>query len=260
MKLEYIVDEETLKAVELQFYNEAVDFHKQRLCASKDNQVANSKKWIISFSTVADDEKAARILSDVHHEITCHKDVIVLTNDSSAYFNRQLFPMINGFERLLRKLLYLTGNVKGDARTREHLKDLESKDLGTIFRLLFNGVMIWNGLVGNKIPALKKNRNTVRRYRNDVMHAHNISYHVYRDARLLFGEINFELQVYVMVVGRDKENIKPWESCYIIIFWGEEPGESVLIDCGVKDFDATMLHFTAYHSVMLELERLKLCS
>ena len=61
----------------------------------------------------------------------------VLINESLAYFNRKLFPYINEFERKLRKFLYLKSAIYTGEKRIENIRDLESKDLGEIFVLLF---------------------------------------------------------------------------------------------------------------------------
>lgn len=58
-------------------------------------------------------------------------------NESAAYFNKSLYPYFNEFERKLRKLLYLKSALQHDATASQNIKELESKDLGTIFELLF---------------------------------------------------------------------------------------------------------------------------
>lgn len=61
----------------------------------------------------------------------------VLSNGCAAYYNKFLYPYFNEFERKLRKLLYLKSALSEDKRDSETIKDLESKDLGAIFALLF---------------------------------------------------------------------------------------------------------------------------
>lgn len=61
----------------------------------------------------------------------------VLSDGCSAYYNKFLYPYFNEFECKLRKLLYLKRALSEDKRDSETIKDLESKDLGAIFALLF---------------------------------------------------------------------------------------------------------------------------
>lgn len=53
---------------------------------------------------------------------------------------------------------------------------------------------VWNNLLGTEaVTSLSENFLTVKNYRNDVMHAHNIDTETYREAKKLFSEINGQL-------------------------------------------------------------------
>ena len=53
---------------------------------------------------------------------------------------------------------------------------------------------LWNDLLGKEaVASLSDNFLTVKNYRNDVMHAHNIDTKTFRDAKKLFGDINTQL-------------------------------------------------------------------
>ena len=151
---------------------------------------------------------------------------IVLTNESSAYYNRCLYPYFNEFERKLRKLLYLKSALSEDKRDSETIKDLKSKDLGAIFALLFadpqfnqdvrervkkitwqftkseildilQGISentLWDKLLGEKaVPELRSDFVKVKEFRNDVMHAHNMSASSFSEALKLIKKINEQL-------------------------------------------------------------------
>jgi hypothetical protein len=108
----------------------------------------------------------------------------------------------------------------------DNIRDLESKDLGVIFELLFTDAefvktsrakvnekswqftkkeiiatlqsiaedTVWNSLLGKEsVIDLSNNFLTVKNYRNDVMHAHNIDAKTFRDAKKLFVDINKQL-------------------------------------------------------------------
>lgn len=114
---------------------------------------------------------------------------------------------------------------KNDAAV-ENIKNLESKDLGEIFTLLFTDDQFvknvktavnaktwqftrqeilsviekftenitWDHLIGTtSVPTLREQILTVKDYRNDVMHAHDIEAKAFRDAKKLFEHVNKQL-------------------------------------------------------------------
>ena len=113
-----------------------------------------------------------------------------------------------------------------DKRDSETIKDLESKDLGAIFALLFadrqfnqdvrervkkmtwqftkseildilQGISentLWDKLLGEKaVPELRSDFVKVKEFRNDVMHAHNMSASSFSEALKLIKKINEQL-------------------------------------------------------------------
>lgn len=190
------------------------------------SDIKDSECWIASYSTERNDERAANLLSKVNDFVLKNFQPIVLTNESAAYFNRSLYPTINEFERKLRKLLYLKSALNKGEKASENIKDLESKDLGNIFELLFTDEQfvknvrrtvnektwqftkyeiietikdwpeetLWKDLIGEQsVPTLQREYLSAKRYRNDAMHAHNISYEEYKAAKKLIKEINNQL-------------------------------------------------------------------
>lgn len=96
--------------------------------------IENNKCWIAKISMPGENEKAAIALSKMDTEIVEKYKPAVLTNGSSAYFNKTLFPLINEFERKLRKLLYLASALQIDGASGDNIQNLEIQDLGTILR------------------------------------------------------------------------------------------------------------------------------
>lgn len=194
----------------------------------------NSDCWMATYSVPHEDENAAKILSAINEYVVQNYTPTVLSNESAAYFNKTLFPLINVFERKLRKLLYLKSALNKDEKTAENIKDLEEKDLGKIFEFLFTDesftkevrskiktemtwqfakkelfcildsikeTTLWDTLIGvNAVPALRENYLDAKSFRNDIMHAHNISYAAFKDARSLFQKINIQLDTEVGLV------------------------------------------------------------
>jgi len=189
-------------------------------------QIDDANVWVLSYSIKSNSEEAAKILSDVDKWICQNAKVTILTNESSAYFNKILFPIINDFERNLRKLLYLMSAKHRNEDSSKNIKDLEDQDLGKIFELLFadtefnqkvkqliknkswnftkseiisdvndiDEVTVWDRLVGKDIvPSLRNEFIKVKDYRNHVMHAHNIDYKTYNDIKKLYKKVNTEI-------------------------------------------------------------------
>jgi len=200
--------------------------------------------WMITYSVSGNSEDAARLLSDVNEYVLQAFNPVVLANGSAEYFNKMLFPIINEFERKLRKLLYLKSALNKDEKAQENIKDLEEKDLGTIFEFLFTDGdfvkairlkikseitwqfskdeiiniikkyqehTLWDKLIGiNSVPDLRNKYLCVKDYRNDIMHAHNINYQAFKEARLLFQKINKQLdsEIGIVISMVEKANIQ----------------------------------------------------
>ena len=167
------------------------------------------------------------------HSHIAQYDPITLSCESAEYFNRALYPLINAFERKLRKLLYLTSSISGDEDVAKSINNLEKNTLGKIFDLLFtdpdfpkkvkhrsncqgefNGrsvyskseiqeyidglgeSVLWDTLFSSQSTlTLKSNYRSILDFRNKVMHAHNLDKHEFAKAKRLFGKVNKELDV-----------------------------------------------------------------
>lgn len=198
----------------------------------------NTEIYITTFSSEKNDEDTAIVLSKLNLHIIKEFKPTVLTNESSEYFNKRLFPLINDFERKLRKLLYLLSAVNSSVVGAENIQNLEDLDLGKIFELLFTDIefnknaksiinsktwlytqteivkslkrlsenTLWDNLLGNKkINLLVENFISVKEIRNSVMHAHNISHEDYKAAKKLFDNINTQLDIEIgNIILKDK--------------------------------------------------------
>lgn len=206
--------------------------------------IENSECWIVRFKTKGEGEQSARHLSALNREILEQYSPTVLTNESSAYFNKSLFPLFNEFERKLRKLLYLKSALSENQRDSDIIKDLEKKDLGKIFELLFtdeefisrtkkeisrktwqftkNEILeslrgidentLWDALMGEaSVPELRKKFLALKDFRNDVMHAHNIDTTTFNLAKKLITEVNGQLTAEIRKITKadeEKEEIQ----------------------------------------------------
>lgn len=190
--------------------------------------IENSSCWVVTYYQSGKSEDTAKTLSRVNDYILSHFSPTILTNESSAYYNRRLFPYINEFERKLRKLLYLKSALYQGDKKLDNIRDLEEKDLGKIFELLFTDAefvkltksrvkeitwqftkqeilaalqsiaedTLWDSLIGaDSVKALSDGFITAKNYRNDVMHAHNIDTKTYQEAKRLFEKIIEQLDV-----------------------------------------------------------------
>lgn len=196
------------------------------------SNIEKTPLWTVTFSVANKNEDSAKKLSEIHNVIMQYSP-LVLSCESSEYYNRILFPLINELERKLRKLLYLAVSISDNTHAKESIKQLEEKDFGEIFDLLFidqnfilnmkkrinadsksefNGMSkyskeeikayldllvehtLWDVILGEKyVPTLRSRFRDVQSYRNNVMHAHNIDKGQFGKARYLFDKISIEL-------------------------------------------------------------------
>lgn len=213
-------------------YRATVDAHRSEGITVEISDIENTPLWVATFSLANKNEDSAKKLSEVHTIIMQYAP-LVLSCESSEYYNRILFPLVNELERKLRKLLYLAASISDNDKAKENIKQLEEKEFGEIFDLLFidqnfildmkkrinadpksefNGKSkyskeeiksyleslvehtLWDTILGeNDAPTLRSRFRDVQTYRNGVMHAHNISKELFGKSRYLFDKINKEL-------------------------------------------------------------------
>lgn len=180
--------------------------------------------WIVKYEKDGNREQTAIQLSEISEKVCEEVSPIILTDESSEYFNKSLYPLVNQFERRLRKLLYLKVSLSNEKKIKSTIRDIEKKDFGDIYNILFvdndfrsaarekikklntrtemleaiDGLSertVWDILIGNSaLTIIKNNFDQIKEYRNDVMHAHNIGYSKYKKAKQLFSEANQELE------------------------------------------------------------------
>ena len=132
MKLEYLIHKEKLSIC-----NSRIDTVNKKKKMIKYNQkiIPNTELLYFCIEIVGDNKDNARILSEINDILLEDDEIIVVSNEASEYFNKTLFPLINAFERKLRKLLYLA--TADNTNYKDKIQMLEKKDLGTIFGMLF---------------------------------------------------------------------------------------------------------------------------
>ncbi len=191
---------------------------------------AEGSFWIITFETRLNNEDSAKALDGLSKTVETQEGVIILGKGSSEYYNKKLYPLINDFERLLRKLLYLTAAIKKSEIASKNISDLEKLNFFQLFVLLFVDTKFteqarkainekkdkftkrqiieelnnlkesttWDSLIGNKLsPVLYGNLKELKQYRNEVMHAHNICSDEYENAKHLYETVNQELRTLI---------------------------------------------------------------
>ena len=221
MKLEYLIHKEKLSIC-----NSRIDTVNKKKKMIKYNQkiIPNTELLYFCIEIVGDNKDNARILSEINDILLEDDEIIVVSNEASEYFNKTLFPLINAFERKLRKLLYLA--TADNTNYKDKIQMLEKKDFGTIFGMLFvdekftqdtlkwmnsnkhlmskeeilkyikdhDEESLWSELFSKSDDdILKENYMLVKTIRNDVMHAHNINYETYSIAKKLFEQLNEQL-------------------------------------------------------------------
>ncbi len=180
--------------------------------------------WAVQYEFGRNSENDAIILSQVNTNFVTKFSPIVLINESAEYFNKSLYPLVNKFERYLRKFLYIRVAQCDPEKYKDILRNIETKDFGDIYNILFvdssfaaeakniikkintRAEMLeaiqnlqentaWDILVDNSsLGIIKDNFDVLKNYRNDVMHAHNIDYDTYKKAKNLFTSANSQLE------------------------------------------------------------------
>lgn len=232
MILEYLFFEKSEK-FEVQKYNDenispaySSEINSQIPCISY-KDLDNSECWIVKYEISSNNEQTAKQLSEINEKIYGAFSPTILTNESSEYYNKALYPIVNKFERNLRKLLYLKAAFYNDEKIRKILLNIEEKDFGKIYEALFvdtnfrtaarkqiNNLntrsemidaitnitehTVWDSLIGDTdLKIIKDNFYKIKEYRNDVMHAHNIGYERFKDIKKLFSKVNEELSLQI---------------------------------------------------------------
>lgn len=222
-------------------HRHTVEQYAPESCEKDIYDIDNSDCWIVTYSKEGTNESSAKILSSVHSYIVNNFHPTVLSNECSAYYNKALYPHFNEFERKLRKLLYLKSALSRDAKGSALIKDLESKDFGEIFTLLFSDAQfvqgtkalvnnktwqftkdeilaaieaisentVWDNLIGkDAVPLLRSDFVKVKSFRNDIMHAHSMETAKYNEAAKLIKEINKQLDAEIGNIIGTKETVQ----------------------------------------------------
>ena len=189
----------------------------------------NENCWVVQFQINESSlEESARHLSLIHDTIVDTFAPFTLDNEASSYYNKRLYPLINDFEMRLRKFLFLSIALVDNKSLWRKIKDLDKIDFYTLYLRLFTSTsfndelyklfdeskpkytkayiqeliekidekdVLWDIVVGDKLQVIKNEFQNLKSFRNDVMHAHYISYSKFSKAYKLFKSVNAELAV-----------------------------------------------------------------
>lgn len=223
----------------------AVEGYKPPTGVKFDKSEVNETSWIASFSIKGDNNTNATKLSEVHSAISEYSPLVLMC-ESSRYYNKMLYPLVNELERKLRNLLYSFLPFSTNENAKENIKDLESKKMFDLFNMLFidddfikkiksrvnadknseyqglgqftkseiqsfvNSIeenAFWDKYFGTEYaPTLRERFSEVRVYRNKVMHAHNMDDDEFNDAKGLFSTVNKELDDAIEELRRSKDD------------------------------------------------------
>ena len=189
------------------------------------------KATLIRFETKESSITAAKKLEKLYDEVTLLKFSVPVLDERSQFFHSRLFPLINKYECLLRKLLIVSGTQNKEKiknKDYEQLMRLESYDLSKLHNLLFTDKYfnsqaksiltednkrqytkeelikklskikeepLWDKLfVKDLLTDLRASFTELQEYRNIVMHARIITYKVFVSAKELFERINKQIE------------------------------------------------------------------
>ena len=220
MILEYLVSDEKFKEEIFKYREENLNINVK--------DIKSSNFWIAEFMIEVENEQSALVLSKINKDIIKCYNCITLTNESAFYYNKKLYPLVNEFERKLRKILYLASKLSSDSSDAEVIQNLENMDFGTLFDIIFTDEdfiqnirkkinqktwkfnkkeiiddlfdieenTLWDKLLGTEIaPTLRENFVIIKKYRNNIMHAHNITAEDYKKRKEMFLITNEELDI-----------------------------------------------------------------
>lgn len=195
-------------------------------------EVKELPKSNLSIATLSTEFPKLKELAEIRDKISdkFKNDAILIDDGCSDFFHLKLFPLIQEFERHLRKLLYLGSSLNNEHQRSAQIKKLEEKSLEDIFNIIFfdpdftknmldyvnsrqnknkpiskelikramDGIeekTFWDTCFGpSAVRTLRKNHEKVRTIRNSVMHFRTLEYDYFEEGVELFSKINMELK------------------------------------------------------------------
>lgn len=201
--------------------NDEVKSEKQKVDFTY-QEIDQTDNWVLKYELQGENERNAKRLSDIDTKIKTDFSPYIIINESSRYFNRQLYPLVNEFERQFRKFILLKAAIIGDDEIWKQVQKLDQIDFGGIYQLIFTDgdfiknakksidgktkedilkqiqsldeKTIWSSITTeSELKIIKDKFQDIKNYRNDIMHAHNINCSCYVKAKTMFTDINNQL-------------------------------------------------------------------
>ena len=100
--------------------NEEINKERLKSCCDENIYISfdgdiDDLSHVVSYSTSNNNLEDAKALSEVGDKIACRTPVILM-DGASDFFARELFPLVNKFERMLRKTIYLYNDMMGSEK------------------------------------------------------------------------------------------------------------------------------------------------
>lgn len=189
------------------------------------------KATLIRFEVKESSIAAAKKLEKMYETVNQLKISVPVLDERSQFYHSKLFPLINNYECLLRKLLIVSGTQNKEkikSNDYNQLMKLECYDLSMLHKLLFtdqnfnaqvksifteeskhrytkeelikklsgiNEEPLWDKLfVKDLLIDLRVSFTRLKDYRNIVMHARVITYEEFVAAKKLFTKINKQIK------------------------------------------------------------------
>lgn len=182
--------------------------------------------FIFTYEVKGENSDGAKFLSNIKIQVenVIEKEkYFLLVDGASEYYNRQLYPLYNQFEIELRQVIALSAVRDGKEKTKQLARKLERYDFGKIYEALFTSQEFWENFKNikrdkplskkdliNRINAFEEkvlwdemftsdfsflpdNFDKIREFRNDIMHAHNISFEKFKESKNLIEKAILDL-------------------------------------------------------------------
>ena len=188
---------------------------------------------LLSFSISGTNEDSAKLLFETKEKISKvinNNETFLLLDESGEYFNKRLYPLYNKFERLLRKVIFLVATKENNVSALEIAKKIETLTFGEIYESVFTSKLfreevkleitrntnnifskqeildrisaleeetLWGKMFSNNFTFISQNFFKLKSFRNDIMHAHNITYASFQNALKMIEKANKELETII---------------------------------------------------------------
>lgn len=251
MKIEYIFEGNNIRVT-----FEKMPYAENIICTKK--QIPGG--YLYSYETNDESEKSLMSLSylvELVKDNLDKKNYLLLHDGLSAYFNRQLYPKINQFERLLRGVYRLIVLKDPKQKVDETAKNLETVNFESLHILFFcdknNSKVInkfceksftlyelkeeinkledkswWKQAFQTKHTFIPKNFQKIRKCRNAVMHAHNFLYNEFLDYNKLMDKANKELIAIIDEILDGQKEMPAFDPEMLNLIANSEPIQSIL--------------------------------